>query len=182
MFFCDPIPPEMLVKHVKLLGVTISNDLKWDTRVSNIVKQANVSLSIFRLLKKFNCSKIHSLLILELCRIISVLKIFEETNFQPRGATPPPPLSYSKLHPCSSHFLKPNFSANTWTSRSLSWHTRVGMDCKSRQEYHPLSRKRQVELPNTVRPASIRRNEGIIWCNIGRLFTAISSIIRNGYV
>ena len=59
--FCDPIPSEMLVKHVKLLGVTISNDLKWDTHVSNIVKQANVSLSIFKLLNKFNCPKIHSL-------------------------------------------------------------------------------------------------------------------------
>ena len=59
--FCDPIPSEMLVKHVKLLGVTISNDLKWETHVSNIVKQANVSLSIFKLLNKFNCPKIHSL-------------------------------------------------------------------------------------------------------------------------
>jgi len=46
--FCDPIPHEMLVKHVKLLGVTISNDLKWGTQVSNIVKQANLSLSILR--------------------------------------------------------------------------------------------------------------------------------------
>ena len=59
--FCDPIPREMLVKHVKLLGVIISNDLKWDTYVSNIVKQANISLSIFKLLNKFNCPKIHSL-------------------------------------------------------------------------------------------------------------------------
>ena len=59
--FCDPIPCEMLVKHVKILGVTISNDLKWETHVSNIVKQANVSLSIFKLLNKFNCPKIHSL-------------------------------------------------------------------------------------------------------------------------
>ena len=59
--FRDPIPPEMLVKHVELLGITISNDLKWDTHVSNIVKQANVSLPIFKLLHKFNCPKIHSL-------------------------------------------------------------------------------------------------------------------------
>ena len=51
----------MQVKHVKLLDVTISNDLKWDTHVSNIVKQANVSLSMFYLLNKFNCPKIHSL-------------------------------------------------------------------------------------------------------------------------
>ena len=36
--FCDPIPREMLVKHVKLLDATISNDLKWDTHVSKIVK------------------------------------------------------------------------------------------------------------------------------------------------
>ena len=59
--FCDLIPSEMLVKHVKLLGVTVSNDLKWDTHVPNIVKQANVSLSIFKLLNKLNCPKIHSL-------------------------------------------------------------------------------------------------------------------------
>ena len=59
--FCDPISSEMLVKHVKLLGVTISNDLKWEKHVSNIVNQANVSLSIFKLLNKFHCPKIHSL-------------------------------------------------------------------------------------------------------------------------
>ena len=59
--FCDPIPSKMLVKHVKLLGVTIFNDLKQDMHSSNIVKQANVSLSMFKLLNKFNCPKIHSL-------------------------------------------------------------------------------------------------------------------------
>ena len=51
----------MLVKNVKLLGVTISNELKWDTHVSNIVKQANVSLSMFKLLNEFNCPRKHSL-------------------------------------------------------------------------------------------------------------------------
>ena len=36
--FCDPIPPEMLVKHVKLPGVKISNDIKWNKHVSNIIR------------------------------------------------------------------------------------------------------------------------------------------------
>jgi hypothetical protein len=40
--FLDPVPPEMMVKHVKLLGVTISNILLWDMHVLNIVKQGNV--------------------------------------------------------------------------------------------------------------------------------------------
>jgi hypothetical protein len=59
--FLDPIPPEMLVKHVKLLGVTISNNFMVDMHVSNILKQANVSLSMLKLLNKFNCPKMHSL-------------------------------------------------------------------------------------------------------------------------
>ena len=51
----------MLMKHVKLVGVTISYTLKWDTYVSSIVRQANVSLSMFKLLNKFSYPKIHSL-------------------------------------------------------------------------------------------------------------------------
>ena len=47
--FLDPTPPKMLVKHVKLLDVTSSNNLKWDMHVSNIVKQANISLSMLKL-------------------------------------------------------------------------------------------------------------------------------------
>ena len=37
--FLDPIPAEILVKHVRLLGITISNNRKWEMHVSNIVKQ-----------------------------------------------------------------------------------------------------------------------------------------------
>ena len=46
--FLYSIPPKMLVKHVKLLDVTISNNIKRDNYVANIVKQANVSLSILK--------------------------------------------------------------------------------------------------------------------------------------
>ena len=52
---------EFIMKHDKPLGVTISKDLKWDTHVSNIVKQANISLSMFKLLNKLNRPKIHFL-------------------------------------------------------------------------------------------------------------------------
>ena len=54
--FLHPIPPEISASSFKLLGVTISSDLKWDTHVNNILRQANLSLSLLKLLNKFSCS------------------------------------------------------------------------------------------------------------------------------
>jgi hypothetical protein len=50
----------MLVKHVKLLGVIISKNLKLNMHVSNIAKQPNVSLSMLKILSRFNCPKMQS--------------------------------------------------------------------------------------------------------------------------
>ena len=53
--FLHPIPPEISASSFKLLGVTISSDLKWDTHVNNILHQANLSLFLLNLLDKFSC-------------------------------------------------------------------------------------------------------------------------------
>ena len=45
-----------IVDKVKILGVTISSNLKWDCHVSNIVRKASNKLYMLKLLKKFNLS------------------------------------------------------------------------------------------------------------------------------
>ena len=59
--FLDLNQAELLVKQVKLLCIKISNNRKWEMHVSNIVKQASVSLSMLKLLNKFIYPKMHSL-------------------------------------------------------------------------------------------------------------------------
>ena len=59
--FSCPIPPEMSVTTMKLLGVTISSDLKWDCHINDILKRANAAFSLLKLLKKFKCPKSHCL-------------------------------------------------------------------------------------------------------------------------
>ena len=41
-----------IVKHAKLLGVTISNDLKWNLHIDNVCKKASKKLYALRLLKR----------------------------------------------------------------------------------------------------------------------------------
>ena len=53
--FTNPIPPKISVTCIKLLGVTITADLKWDAHVQNILKQASPSVSLLKLLLKFSC-------------------------------------------------------------------------------------------------------------------------------
>ena len=59
--FLAPIPPETSVTSLKLLGVTISSNLKWDAHINNILRQANSSLSLLKLLNKFSCPQSHLL-------------------------------------------------------------------------------------------------------------------------
>ena len=59
--FLDPIPPDISVSSFKLLGVTISSNLKWDIHVKDIVRRANASMSLLKLLNKFNIPPSHSL-------------------------------------------------------------------------------------------------------------------------
>ena len=57
-----PDPPQILledqclkaVNSVKLLGVIIQNDLKWDSHIADTIKRANQKLYMLRLLKKHN--------------------------------------------------------------------------------------------------------------------------------
>ena len=53
--FKQPIPPEMSIQQCKLLGITISSDLKWEVHVTNITKQANLALSTLKFFFKFSC-------------------------------------------------------------------------------------------------------------------------------
>ena len=59
--FSVPIPPEMSVNTMKLLGVTISSDIKWDCRVNDFLKRTNTEFSLLELLNKFKCPKSHCL-------------------------------------------------------------------------------------------------------------------------
>ena len=52
--FLNQIPPDISVSSFKLLGVTISSNLKWDIHVKDIVHKANASMSLLKLLNKFN--------------------------------------------------------------------------------------------------------------------------------
>ena len=51
-FSCH-IPPEVPVNTTKLLGVTISSDLKWDCHVNYFLKRKNTAFSLIKLLNKF---------------------------------------------------------------------------------------------------------------------------------
>ena len=53
--FVTPIPNEIIVTKTKLLGVTLTSDLKWDACICSIVKQASTSLSLLKLFAKFSC-------------------------------------------------------------------------------------------------------------------------------
>ena len=57
--FSCPIPPEKSINTMKLLGVTISSDLKWDCHVNNFLKRTNTAFSLLKLLNKFKCPKLH---------------------------------------------------------------------------------------------------------------------------
>ena len=59
--FLNPIPPEMYVSSVKLLGVTISSNLKWDIHVKDIIHKANASIALLKLLNKYSVPPSHSL-------------------------------------------------------------------------------------------------------------------------
>ena len=59
--FKQPIPPEMSVQQCKLLGITISSNLKWEVHVTNITKQANLALSTLKFFFKFSCPAFHLL-------------------------------------------------------------------------------------------------------------------------
>jgi hypothetical protein len=52
--FLNPVPPEVSVSSFKLLGVTISSNLKWDIHVKDIIHRANVSFALLKLLNKFS--------------------------------------------------------------------------------------------------------------------------------
>ena len=60
-YFLNPIPPEISVSSFKLLGVTISSNLKWDIHVNDIIHRANVSIALLKLLNKFSVPPSHSL-------------------------------------------------------------------------------------------------------------------------
>ena len=55
--FITPIPNEIIIAKTKLLGVTLTSDLKWDAHICSIVKQASTSLSLLKLFAKFSCPK-----------------------------------------------------------------------------------------------------------------------------
>ena len=59
--FSCPIPPEISVNTMKLLGVTISGYLKWDCHVNDILKRTNTEFFLLKLLNKFRCPKSHCL-------------------------------------------------------------------------------------------------------------------------
>ena len=59
--FLNPIPPEIYLFTVKLLGVTISSNLKWDIHVKDIIHKANASIALLKLLNKYSVSPSHSL-------------------------------------------------------------------------------------------------------------------------
>ena len=59
--FKQPIPPEMSVQQFKLLGITISSNLKWEVHSTNITKQANLELPMLKLFFKFSCPAFHLL-------------------------------------------------------------------------------------------------------------------------
>ena len=52
--FLNPIPSDISVSYLKLFGVIISSNLKWDTCVKDIVDNVNESMSFLKLLNKFN--------------------------------------------------------------------------------------------------------------------------------
>ena len=52
--FLNPIPPEIYVSSVKLLGVTISSDLMWDIHVEDTIRKANVFITLLKLLNKYS--------------------------------------------------------------------------------------------------------------------------------
>ena len=55
--FTIPIPNEIITTKTKLLGVTLTSDLKWEAHIFSIVKQASASLSPLKLFAKFSCPK-----------------------------------------------------------------------------------------------------------------------------
>ena len=59
--FLNPIPPEIYASSVKLLGVTISSNLKWDIHVKDIIHKANASIALLKLLNKYSVPPSHSL-------------------------------------------------------------------------------------------------------------------------
>ena len=61
--FSCPIPAEMSINTMKLLGVTISCDLKWYCHVNDLLKRTNTGFSLLKLLNKFECNKLHCLMI-----------------------------------------------------------------------------------------------------------------------
>ena len=52
--FLNPIPPEIPVSSFKLVGVTISSNLKWDIHDTDIHHRANASIALLKLLNKFS--------------------------------------------------------------------------------------------------------------------------------
>ena len=59
--FITPIPNEIITTKIKLLGVTLTSDLKWEANICSIVKQASKSLSLLKLFAKFLYPKAHVL-------------------------------------------------------------------------------------------------------------------------
>ena len=59
--FVTPIPNEIIVTKTKLLGVTLTSDLKWDALICSIIKQTSTSLYLLKLFGKFSCPKAHIL-------------------------------------------------------------------------------------------------------------------------
>ena len=59
--FLNSIPPEIYVSSVKLLGVTISSNLKWVIHVKDIIHKANASIALLKLLNKYSVPRSHSL-------------------------------------------------------------------------------------------------------------------------
>ena len=52
--FLNPIPPEIYASSVKLLGVIISLNFKWDIHVKDIIHKANASIALLKLLIKYS--------------------------------------------------------------------------------------------------------------------------------
>lgn len=59
--FDPPAPEQQIVNKTKLLGITITSDLKWEALTTELVKRGNASLQMLKLMTKFRVPPTHLL-------------------------------------------------------------------------------------------------------------------------